>query len=192
MKTKPFFCLLIVCMLPMLACGLFQPGYTATRTALAQTTVAASWTDTPTPTSTATLTPTPTATETFTPTPDPCLPENLPDAVNEVQKLMLRFEALSIEAANAQREDLPDKIAGLQSLLQTAEEQKVAPCLQTLKDHQLKHMNLVIDTLDAFKDGVDQKIVNEMLQQARDEHDAYVLELSRLLKIDIYTITPTP
>jgi hypothetical protein len=192
MKTKSFLCLLIIFTLPMLACGMLQPGYTATQTAVAQTTVAASWTDTPTPTATATFTPSPTATETVTPTPDPCLPENLPDAVNEVHKLMLKFDDLSTEAANVQREDLPDKIAELQDLLQTAQEQEVAPCLQTLKDHQLKHMKLVIDTLNAFADGVDQKIINEMVQQARDEHDAYALELARLLGITLTPNTPTP
>lgn len=192
MKTKSLLCLLTASLLPMMACGLLQPGYTATRTAVAQTTVAASWTDTPTQTATATFTPSPTATETFTPTPDPCLPENLSDAVSEVHDFMIKFDKLSTEAAQVQREDLPEKITGLEDLLQAAQEQKVAPCLQTLKDHQLKHMQLVIDTLNAFLDGADKKTLDDMIQQARDEHDAYALELARLLKIDIFTSTPTP
>lgn len=192
MKMKSFFYLFIACMLPLIACGMFQPGYAPTQTAVAQTTIAASWTATPTSTPTPTFTPTPTETQTPTPTPDPCLPENLPDAVNEVHELMMKFDDASTEAANAQREELPDKIVELQNLLQAAQEQKVAPCLQTLKDHQLKHMNLVIDTLKAFLKGEDMDVVRDMIRQAGDEHDAYSLELARLLKLDVATNTPTP
>jgi predicted component of type VI protein secretion system len=105
---------------------------------------------------------------------------------------MIKFDKLSTDAAQSQREDLPDKIIELEDLLQAAKDQQVAPCLQTLKDHQLKHMQLVIDTLHAFLDGADKKTLDDMIQQARDEHDAYALELARLLKLDIATVTPTP
>ena len=181
MKTKAFFYLFIACMLPLIACGMFQPGYAPTQTAVAQTTVAASWTATPTSTPTPTFTPTSTETQTPTPTPDPCLPENLPDVVNEIHELQLRFESRSTIAANVQQEQLPDEITELQELLQIAMEQDTPPCLETLRDHQLKHMNFVIDTLSAFAQGADQQTVEAGIDNARREHDEYTLELDRLL-----------
>ncbi len=183
MKPNSFLCLLTAWALPLIACGLFQPGYTATQTAVAETTVAASWTATPTltPTQTFTPTPTPTETETPTPTPDPCLPENLFDAVQEVNDLQARFDNVSLFAANAQREQLPEKISELQDLLQIAEDQETPPCLEALRDHQLKHMNFVIEALTAFADRVDQSIVDDKINRAREEHDEYTLELIRLL-----------
>lgn len=188
MKTKSFLSLFIVLTLPTIACGLFRPGYTATQTALAGTTVAASWTDTPT------LTPTLTPTETATPTatPDPCASENLEEVVGEIHDLQVQFDDLSGEAANAEREEIPDKIIELQELFQTALNQDPPPCLGTLKDHQLKHMNFVIDTLLAFAQGEDQDTVNEGIENARREHDEYTLELARLLNLELETITPTP
>lgn len=192
MKSKPFFCLIIACTLPSMACGLFQPGFTATRTAVAQTTVAASWTDTPTSTPTGTPTATPTATETPTPTPDPCAPENFEDTVAEFHDLMVRFNTLSTRAARTTRSQLPEKITQLQDLLKTAMGQDTPPCLETLRDHQLKHMNFVIDTLIAAEQEADQQIIEEGIANARREHDEYTLELARLLGIPINTLTPTP
>jgi hypothetical protein len=192
MKTKSFFYLLIACILSLTACGL-SPAEIATQTAVAQTAVAASWTATPTLTPTLTLTPTgtftltPTETETPTPTPGPCTAENLPGALKEIKELQVQFDNLSKTAANTEREQLPDEITQLQSLLQTAETQATPSCLATLRNHQLKHMQLVVDTLKAFVDRVDQKIVDDLLKQARDEHHAYDREL-----IHVLGITPTP
>lgn len=181
MKTKPFFYLFIVLTLPLMACGLLQAGI-ATQTAVAGTAIAASWTATPTPTltPTQTFTPTPTETEVPTLTPDPCLPENLPAAVKEVDDLQAQFDHLSSLAANVQREQVPDKITEMRSILQAATDQDIPPCLQVLKDHQLKHMNLVIDTLVAFVDGADTKTLNDKIKRASEEYSQYVAELSRL------------
>ena len=160
-------------MLPLLACGLLQPGFSATQTAAVQTTVAASWTATPT----------------LTATPDPCSPEKLRDSVSKMHDFMVKFDNLSGEAAYAERKDLPEKIAGLEDVLQSAEAQDAPSCLADLKDHQVKHMRLAIKTLNAFINHADDQVVNDLLQQARDEHDAYMLELMRLLGLDG---TPTP
>lgn len=184
-KPKSFLSLFLALMLLSLACGLVQPGLTATQTAVAGTTAAASWTDTPPPTLTPTL---PTSTPTLTATPDPCAAENLKAAVQEVQDLQVQFEDLSAAAAKLESEELPDKILELQELLQTALNQDTPPCLETLKDHQLKHMNFVIDTLTAFAEGAEEKTIEEGIENARREHDAYTLELARLLGIG----TPTP
>lgn len=187
MKTKSFLFLFIALMLSSLACGLFQPGLTATQTAAAGTTVAASWTDTSTPTLTPTL---PTSTPTLTETPDPCAAENLDATVQEIQDLQVQFDNLSAEAAKLESEELPDKILELQELLQTALNQDTPPCLETLKDHQVKHMNFVIDTLLAFAEGADEETIEKGIENARREHDAYTLELARLLGIEIGTPTP--
>jgi hypothetical protein len=187
LKTKPFLSLFVALILPSIACGLVQPGLTATQTAVAGTTVAAAWTDTPTPTFTPTL---PTSTPTLTATPDPCAAENLAGAVREIQDLQVQFDNLSAEAAKVESEELPDKILELQELLQTALNQDPPPCLETLKDHQVKHMNFVIDTLLAFAEGADEETVKEGIENARREHDAYTLELARLLGIEIGTPTP--
>lgn len=176
MKIKPFFCLFLVSTLPMIACGLFQPGFTATQTAIVSTTMAASWTATPTLTPTETLTPIPTV------TPDPCAAENLADSVGIVTELQSRFDDLSGKAANVERAQLSIKISELQELLQEALDQDTPPCLETLRDHQVKHMNFVIDTLTAFMQGADEKTVNEGIKNARDEHDEFLRERDRLLK----------
>ncbi len=185
MKTKSIFCLVLAWALPLLACGLFQPGFAPTQTAAAQTTVAASWTDTPT----STLTPVPSLTPTITPTvtPDPCAPENLPDTVGTLNDLMQKFEGLSMEAANAPRDKLPGLLPGLQDMLKTAQDQEVPACLDALKDHLVKHIQYVIETVDAFSKGGDSPTVQQGLENARLEHDAYILELERLL-----SGTPTP
>jgi hypothetical protein len=185
-KTKSFFYLFIACTLPLMACGLLQAGI-ATQTAVAGTTIAASWTATPTLTPSSTLTPTPTETEVPTSTPNPCLPENLSAAVKEVDDLQAQFDHLSSLSANVPREQVPDKITEMRSILQTATDQDTPPCLQVLKDHQLKHMNLVIDTLVAFVDGADTQTLNDKIKRAGEEYSQYTLELTRLLGA-----TPTP
>jgi len=183
-KRKSFFYLFIACTLPLVACGLFQAGF-ATQTVVAGTTIAASWTDTPTLTPSSTVTPT--ETEVPTATPDPCLPGNLPAAVKEIDDLQVQFDDLSLLASNIPRERVSDKITEMQSLLQIAEDQETPACLRVLKDHQLKHMNLVIDTLKAFVDGVDQDTLKRSIDRAGREHRQYALEFGRLLGI---TATP--
>lgn len=190
MKTKFFFYLFIACTLPLIACGVLQAGIT-TQTAVAGTTVAASWTETPTMTLTPTPSPTFTPTETPIPTatPDLCLPENLRAAVEEVVSLQTQFDSLSGAAANVEREQLPDRIAELQRLLETATEQYTPPCLVLLRDYQVRHMNYVIDTLNAFADGAGDATINTGIRKAREQHNLYLLELADLLG---GTLTPTP
>ncbi len=104
--------------------------------------------------------------------------EKAKQAINGFQA---RFDNESTMASSVPREQLPEKIVKLQSLLQEAKDQKAPSCLAALKDRQLKHMALVIDTLKAFLDGVQGKALDDMIKSARDEHDTYVLELFRLL-----------
>jgi len=181
-----FLNLVLVFSLALSSCGPSQAEL-STQTSVAGTAIVASWTDTPTSTPTKTFTPTPTETETPTLTPDPCVPESLAAAVKEIDDLQIRFDDLSLLASNLPRDQVSAKITEMQELLQTATDQKTPRCLVTLKDHQLKHMNFVINTLVAFVSGVDQQEIIKGINQAGEEHRQYVLELIRLLGI-----TPTP
>src|SRR6266508_2047127 len=133
MKPNSFLYLFLLFAFASTACELFQVA-PATQTAVVQTTVAASWT------ATQPFTPAPTGTEAPTPPPDPCAPEKLAAAVQEVNDLQRQFDDLSALATQLQREQVPDKITEMQSLLQTAADQETPPCLKALRGHQVKHM----------------------------------------------------
>ena len=182
MKTILSLHLVVAFSLMLSSCGPSQAEL-ATQTSVAGTATAASWTPTPTPT----FTPTPTETVTPSPTPDPCLPENLEAAVREIDDLQIQFEDLSLVASNLPLDQVSAKIDEMMKLFQTATEQKAPPCLVALKEHQLKHMELVIQTFDDFVNGADQQKIVEDIDQAREEHRQYVDELTRLLGV-----TPTP
>jgi len=107
--------------------------------------------------------------------------------VQEIDDLQIRFDDLSLLASNLPRDQVSAKITEMQELLQTATDQKTAPCLDALKEHQLKHMSFVIDTLIAFIGGADQQELRKGINQAGEEHRQYVAELTSLLGI-----TPTP
>jgi len=46
-------------------------------------------------------------------------------------------------------------------------------------------MNTVINTLIAFLGGTDQESINQGIAQARQQHDQFTLELTRLLGITV-------
>jgi hypothetical protein len=188
MKKILFVNLVFAFSFALFSCGPSQAELLA-QTSVAETAIVASWTDTPTstPSLTPTETETPTLTPTPTPTPDPCAPENLVAAVQEIDDLQIRFDDLSLLASNLPRDKVSAKITEMQELLQTATDQKAAPCLDALKEHQLKHMSFVIDTLIAFIGGADQQELRTGINQAGEEHRQYVAELTSLLGI-----TPTP
>lgn len=142
----------------------------------------------------------PSATPIPTNTPDPCAPENIGAEVEKVHKYMREFDDASSLAASRPREQLPDAIADLQKIRRDAEDQPIPPCLGNLKTYQISHMNSVINTLIAFMGGSDQKLVNQGIELARQQHDQYLVELARLLGqtiepatvIPLVTETPTP
>lgn len=186
MKTKPFFFLLLICVSILSACGLSQ-AEVATQTAVAKATVVASWTATPTLTPTLTLIPTPTQTQIPTPTPDPCLSENLPDTIEAFNEIMVRFDDASILGFYLTRKQLPEKMPKIQSLRQVAQEQTTPPCLETLKKHQLKYMDLVIIALTAHIDGQDAETHHKAIIDILKERDEYSREIVSLLND---TLTP--
>ena len=156
----------------------------------------------------------PTVTVTVTETPDVCATENIRAEVDKVHKHMREFDDAATLAANIPREQLSGPIADLQRIRREAEDEVVPPCITTLKDYQIQHMNSVISTLITFlsindPNSIDCVDVAENSQEAaicqnimiaRQQHDQYTLELARILGITVVpattaegpTQTPTP
>ncbi len=141
---------------------------------------------------TANSTPSATTIPTFTNTPDPCAPENIEAEVQKVHKYMREFDDASALAASRPREQLADAIADLQKIRRDAEDQPIPHCLGDLKTYQISHMNSVINTLIAFMGGSDQKLVDQGIALARQQHDQYTIELARLLGLTIEPATVVP
>ena len=123
---------------------------------------------------------------------DPCAPQNMPSTVQPVNDLMREFEDASQLASNLTAQQLPEVISNLQRIRRAAEDVDIPACLDTLKTHQLNHMNLMIQTLLAFVGGADQDTLNSGLELARKERDLYSLEAVRLLGITLAPIITTP
>jgi len=163
---------------------------------------------------TATHTAMPTLTITITTTPDLCAPENIKAEVDKVHRHMREFDDAARLAASMPREQLSVPTADLQKIRREAEDEPVPPCLSTLKDYQIKHMNSVIDTLIAFmgindplavdcveiEQNTEEEVICQSIATARQQHDQYILELARILELPIVTPgatittseTPTP
>ncbi len=105
---------------------------------------------------------------------------------------MQEFDTASQLESDLTAQQLSDIITNLQRIRRSAEDVQIPACMRTLKTHQLNHMNLMIQTLLAFVGGADQEALNNGLEQARQEHDRYSLELVRLLGITLAPITVTP
>ena len=80
-------------------------------------------------------------------------------------------------------------ITDMQRIRREAEDQAFPACLETLKRHQLAHMNSVIDTLIAFVSGADADTLNQGMAAARDEYDQYTFEMARLLGVTLVPAT---
>jgi len=134
---------------------------------------------------------TPAATETsaITSTPDLCSSANLPGEVTKSNNLMRAFDDYSALASNTPQSQLIQVIPEMQRILRDTEDLRVPPCMQTLKNLEIGHMNLVIQTLLAFMHSTDVKVVNAGIAQARDLHHQYDVELARLLGV---TLVPQP
>jgi hypothetical protein len=125
-------------------------------------------------------------------TPDPCAHENIEAEVQKVHKYMREFDDASALAASRPREELAGAIADLQKIRREAEDQQIPSCLGDLKTYQISHMNSVINTLIAFMGGSDQKLVDQGIALARQQHDQYTIELARLLGLTIEPATVVP
>jgi hypothetical protein len=159
-----------------------------------------------TATTSATVTDTAMPTITITTTPDLCAPENVKAEVDKVHRHMREFDDASRLAASMPREQLSTPIADLQRIRRDAEDEQVPPCLAKLKEYEVQHMNLVINTLIAFisindplavdcvdvVDNTQEAEICQSIASARQQHDQYVLELARILELPIVTPAPAP
>ncbi len=131
-----------------------------------------------------------TSTEVIAATPDLCSAENLPAEVAKVNKLMREFDDYSSLASNTPQAQLVELIPEMQRILRDAEDLQTPPCLQTLKQLQMSHMNLVIQILMAFMNNSDVAAINAGIAQSRELHSQYDIEMARLLGITL-VVPPT-
>jgi len=140
-----------------------------------------------------TFTPIPTRGQsTSTPTPNPCAADNIANTVKPVNDLMRQFDDASQLGSNVSRDQAPQVIVEMQRIRRNVEDLEIPPCLEILKQHELAHMNSVIDTMLGFISGADSNAINNSLVKARNEHDQYTLELARLLAYPTKIANPTP
>jgi hypothetical protein len=134
-----------------------------------------------------------TETAVVTPTLDLCTPENLPYEAAKANKLMREFDDYSALASNTPQSQLVVLIPEMQRILRETEDLPVPACLQSLKNLEMAHMNLVIQTLMAFMNNTDVQLINAGIAQARELHGKYDIELARLLGITLAPqATPVP
>jgi len=134
----------------------------------------------------------PIPTSTISPDEDPCSSQNMPTTVQPINDLMREFDDASQLASNIPAQQLAEVISNLQRIRRDTEDAQIPACLETLKTHQLNHMNLMIQTLLAFVGGANQEALKNGLEMARQEHDLYSLEIVRLLGVTLAPITATP
>lgn len=127
-----------------------------------------------------------------TSTPDLCSEALLPDEVAKVHKLTREFDDYSALASNTPQQQLISVIPELQRVLRDAQDQVVPSCLAGLKELQLKHMTVVVQTLLAFVGNSDVNLVNQGISQARDLRSQYDIEMARLLGVTLTVATPAP
>ena len=132
-----------------------------------------------------------------TPTLDLCSSANLPAEVAKANKLMREFDDYSALASNTPQAQLINLVPEMQRILRDTEDLQVPACLQTLKNLEMAHMNLVIQVLMAFMNSsgaqADTQSINAAIAQARELHAKYDIEIARLLGITLVarpTVTP--
>ena len=162
----------VILSIVLAGCG-NPPAPTATRTAATATQEPAAATESPV----------------VSGTPDPCISPQLEEEVQKIHRHMREFDDASILASNMPREQLSDPIADLQRIRREAEDEVIPECLSALKNHQVEHMNSVINTLVAFMGGTTQETLEKGIAAARQQHDDYTLELARLLGLTVVPAT---
>ena len=133
--------------------------------------------------------PTATPTPAVSPTPDPCSPDRIKMNASRVHELTRAFDDTYQLASSLPRSQVAPQISKLQDIRRVAQDQAVPTCLVQLKKLQLDEMNTAIQAFLAFVGGADQKLVNEGVTAYRQQHDAYTIELARLLDV---TVTAPP
>lgn len=125
-------------------------------------------------------------------TPDPCMEPALATEVGKVNKLMREFDDYATLASNTPQAQLVQVIPEMQRVLRDAEDQVIPACLTALKDLQVRHMRVVVQTLLAFVGNGDTNVINSGISQARELHAQYDVEMAKLLGVTISIPSPMP
>ncbi len=124
-----------------------------------------------------------------TSTPDLCAPENISVEIEQVHRLMREFDDAALLASKIPRDQLSPNIADLQRIRRAAEDQDIPSCIAALKQHQLAHMNTVINTmlymLNYQGTDAETEVLNQGIALARQQHDQYTLEMATLLGLTV-------
>jgi hypothetical protein len=117
---------------------------------------------------------------------DPCNLVNLPSESGKVNALMRQFDDYSTLAFGTPQSQLLQIIPQMQDVRRAAEDQGVPACLNDLKQLQLVHMQVTLDTLMAFQaNRTNAEALNAGIEEARKYHDQYTIELGRLLGVTV-------
>jgi hypothetical protein len=119
------------------------------------------------------------------PTIDPCLPQYARVLAQRVHSHMREFDDASTLAASLGVDKLPSAIAELQRIRRSAQDEPVPSCLGQLKELQVGHMNMVIDTMLGMLNGAKPEALQTGILNARKLHDDYTLELANVLGVTI-------
>jgi hypothetical protein len=122
---------------------------------------------------------------TASPTIDPCMPQYAHVLAQRVHSHMREFDDASTLAASLGVDKLPSAIAELQRIRRSAQDEPVPSCLGQLKELQVGHMNMVIDTMLGMLNGAKPEALQTGILNARKLHDDYTLELANVLGVTI-------
>lgn len=123
-----------------------------------------------------------------TPTRDPCGEEYVADVVKPINDVMLQFDDYATLAQYADKAQLPQIIPNMQAIRRVAASRSVPECMLDLQRQQVSYMDATLHTLLEFaKPDPKAGTMATGIVQAQYFHQAYALELARLLHV---TLTP--
>ena len=147
---------------------------------------------TPSVAPTSTVHPTDTATA-VTPILDPCAPAVVGEMVRPINDVMLQFDDYATLAQYSDRDRLAQIIPNMQTMRRLAESRTVPACMEDLQRLQVAYMNATLFTLVEFqKSEPSAGAVATGIVEAQYLHQAYTLELARLLGVTLTPPTTTP
>lgn len=137
------------------------------------------------------------------PTIDPCAPQYQRVLAERAHRHMREFDDAANLAASLKVDALPAAVAELQRIRRETEDEPLPGCLAKLKQLQVAHMNVVIETLMGMLNQTKPEELQKGILAARQLHDQYTLELGRAYGVTfvaaptatpgpVETITPTP
>ena len=116
---------------------------------------------------------------------DPCSPQYERILAQRVHSHMREFDDASSLAAALNSSQLPTAIADLQRIRRASQDEPVPACLGKLKELEVAHMNMVINTLLAMLNGAQPADLQTGIGNARNLHDAYTMEFAAVMGLTV-------